>query len=229
MRSTTLAVAALFAFTFATAVHAQQDVEVEVEVEEEGGDLGDLGARPRGPQEPAIQYGAHGVYGIVAGTYAAENFKHLKNELEDDLGDPSLDFENTYGLNLRAGYRWHPNMATELEFEWLDSFELDQTASSGGVGEVWSVTANQKAFLSTGRFQLFGIFGMGAYGAADAEAAGVNTDPQGTGFGFRGGAGFNLYINEHFGLNLEGVYNWAVGSMSDLRYTSFSWGFVFNP
>jgi hypothetical protein len=94
---------------------------------------------------------------------------------------------------------------------------------------VWSLTVNQKAFLSTGRLQLFGLFGGGLYGVADAEVNGTDEEPQGEGFGMRAGAGFNYYFTEHVGLNLEAAYNFAVGGLNELHYTSFSWGVVVNP
>jgi opacity protein-like surface antigen len=229
MRPIALALATTLAVGLATVgpLHAQQDVEIEVEVEEEG-DLSDLGTRPRGPQAPAILYGAEGFYGIVAGTYGVEDFKNLKNDIEDDLAE-AVDFDNTLGFNLRGGYRWHHHLATELEWEWLDTFDLEKTSASGGVGEVWSITANQKAFLSTGRFQLFLLFGGGLYGVADAEVAGDNEEPQGQGFGMRAGTGFNYYFTEQLGLNLDVAYNFGVGGLNELRYTSFSWGLIFNP
>jgi opacity protein-like surface antigen len=233
MRSIALALAAFLVVGVSTVATAQQDVEIEgVEIEdgvevEEGGeeDLSDLGARPRGPQKPEVLYGASGFYGIIAGTYGLEDFSDLKNDAEDDLNE-NVDFDNTLGFNLRVGDRWHNNLATELELEWMDSFDLEKSDVNGGVGEVWSLTVNQKAFLSTGRFQLFGLFGGGLYGVGDAEIAGQDEEPQGEAFGLRAGAGFNFYITEKIGLNMDWVYNWGVGGLNELRYSSLSWGVI---
>jgi hypothetical protein len=74
----------------------------------------------------------------------------------------------------------------EVEFEWLDGFDLEEPEAvnrvatdnpggpfdaKGGVGEVWSFTVNQKAFLSTGKFQPFILLGLGVLGAADSQAS----------------------------------------------------------
>lgn len=231
MRSIALALATFLVFTVAAVAPARaQEVEIEEEPAEGGGDLSDLGARPKGPQAPAVRYGAEGFYAIAAGTYGVEDLKNTKKDIEGQLGGKS-ELENALGFNLRIGDRWHPNLATELEWEWIDAFGLYKPNTvGGGVGEIWSLTVNQKAFLSTGRFQLFILAGLGVGGAAEAEAAGVDQGgAQGTGLGVRAGAGFNYYINEHFGLNTDMTYNWGTGSVNDLRYSSFSWGIIFNP
>jgi hypothetical protein len=86
-----------------------QDIEIEEAPADE--DLSDLGARPRGPQAPEVLYGAEGFYGIFAGTYGAEDFSDLKNDIEDVLVDCAV-FDNTLGFNARVGDRWLHNMAT---------------------------------------------------------------------------------------------------------------------
>ncbi len=175
----------------------------------------DLGIRRPGgaSAEPEVSYGDKGVYGIVAGVVAAEDFK-------ERLGG-SVD--NSLGFDVRAGYRWHPNFATELGFEWLNEFE----GKKGGPSiEGWSLTANSKAFLSTGRFQPFGILGLGIY---SAESSGAGSSLDETEFGVRVGGGFNLFLTQSIALNGEGAYNFATGDLDDLRYTSFTWGVLIVP
>jgi len=228
MRSTVLALVALLLLGAATPVyvHAQQDVEIEEAPSDE--DLGDLGGpKKRTPEEPAKVYGNKGFYGIIAGTYAAEDFGELKEDIREEIFDKS-DFSNTLGFNLRGGYRLHPNLATELEFEWLDEFELENTsAAEASIEGVWSLTANAKGFISTGRFQPFLIAGLGYYDVGDTSDSGITSDlPDKGGFGVRAGMGFDFFITDHIALDLEGTYNFGTSDIDDLRYLSFSWGIM---
>ena len=85
----------------------------------------------------------------------------------------SLDW--AFGFNARAGYRFHPHFAVEIEYEWADAngFPVFVAVEKGGerrefnevIIEVrrpeWVVTANQKIFFTKGRTQPFVMLGMG--------------------------------------------------------------------
>ena len=262
MRSIALAMATFLVFVAATVAPARAAGPADVEIEEAPSDEGGAddimsGPKKREPAAPEIQYGAKGFYGIVAGTYGIEDLHDLTRDVEDNFKGrtcgPSnarctAEYDNALGFNLRIGDRWHPNLATEVEFEWLDGFDAKEPDNindppnsplnaDGGVGEMWSFTVNQKAFLTTGKFQPFIFLGLGALGAIDSQARDPNEPDgvanqggtQGVGFGFKAGAGFSYYFNEHFGLNTDFAYNVGTGSVNDLRFTSFSWGFILHP
>jgi hypothetical protein len=105
------------------------------------------------------------------------------------------------GVGGAVGYRLHPRLAVEGQFEWLG----DQTF--GGFFQVsrWDFTGNAKAFLATGRFQPYFVAGMGY--------ANVN------GFGsylVRAGGGLDVYITRNVGLYIEAAYMAAVtGAVPD--------------
>jgi opacity protein-like surface antigen len=232
MRSTALALVALLVFGAAIPVyvHAQADIEIEEAPSDEGMD--DLGTtRPgqkRKPEEPAKVYGTKGFYGIIAGTYAAEDLTETKQDIENEVFD-KVDFSNSLGFNIRGGYRVHPNLATELQFEWLDEFELENTAAAeASVEGVWSLTANAKGFISTGRFQPFIIVGLGYYDVGDTSQSGTTEAlPDDGAFGVRAGGGFDYFLTDNIALDLEATYNFATDQLDDLRYLSFSWGLMF--
>ena len=238
MRSIPLALAAILALVTAAAspALAQQDIEIE-EAPADDGAMDDLGVRrpgqQRAPVEPPKIYGTKGFYAILAGTYAAEDLSETKKDIEAQLPlREDVDFSNSLGFNARAGYRWHPNLAGELQFEWIDEFELENTGQAeGSVESLWSLTANAKAFLSTGRFEPFAVVGMGYYSVGDSSVEGAATEkvPDNGAFGVRGGGGIEIYLTENLALNTEATYNFGTADLDDLRYLSFSWGVLFKP
>ena len=131
MRSIALAMATFLVFVAATVAPARAAGPADVEIEEAPSDEGGAddimsGPKKREPAAPEIKYGAEGFYGIVAGTYGIEDFHDLTRDVEDNFKGrtcgPSnarctAEYDNALGFNLRIGDRWHPNLATEVEFE----------------------------------------------------------------------------------------------------------------
>src|SRR5262249_33149286 len=82
--------------------------------------------------------------------------------LEDIIG-VDIDTSSSLGFDARGGYRFHPNFAAELDFQYYSNF----TAGALGFDLVdvdgWSLTGNLKGYPLLGRFQPYGLFGLGAY------------------------------------------------------------------
>ena len=158
-------------------------------------------------------YDRRGVYVALSPSYARQNFTDttivdlvdgdVMANLRDLRGTPrfvgqdppvlvdpgfyTVDFgdieENVFGFTGRAGYRCHPNISFELQFEWLDDFDgtIVETQNSDplAVGapqtgvppdslrvldlkfESLVFTTNAKAYLLTGRYQPFLLAGVG--------------------------------------------------------------------
>jgi opacity protein-like surface antigen len=159
-------------------------------------------------------YTRQGPYAVVAGTYANDDF-HNRFGGEHD---------GSLGFNLRAGYRFLPRLAVELEFERLSEFEGD-----GGNPlnlKAWNTSVNGKTFLGTGRAQ--GYF-IGGIGAIHVESTGTDDDLEETEFGAKAGAGVEFHLNEHIALAAEARYTFATDKLDDFKYTSVSWGVTLRP
>jgi opacity protein-like surface antigen len=234
MRFTALALATLIALGVTiSAAHRAYAQEIQIEEAPADEDLGDLGSRrpgqPRKPQEPEKIWGQTGFYGVIGGTYAAEDLKNVKSQIKTQLNGDTVDFENSGGLNLRAGYRWHPHVATELEYEWVDNFQLTNTTqASAKLENIWSLTANAKAFISTGRFEPYAIFGLGYYRVGSTSERHIRVHLPDTGdFGMRAGAGIDFFIIDHLAIETEITYNFGESDLAELRYTSFTWNLMY--
>jgi opacity protein-like surface antigen len=147
-------------------------------------------------------YDRRGLYLALGPSYARENFSNyaitslVDGELQENLralrgtpikGTPTtmppgdrgiysvsvsdVD-DDTFGVMGRVGYRCHPHVSSELQFEWLDDFNgslaessLDNTNDTlrnfNLSLETLVFTANMKGHLLTGRFQPFVLGGFG--------------------------------------------------------------------
>jgi opacity protein-like surface antigen len=148
-------------------------------------------------------YGRTGFYAGLGASIAFDEF----------AGIPNDTFQAAYGFQAVGGYRFHPHVAAELEIEWDPSgFKV-----SGAEIEPLVVTANAKAFLSTGMVQPFGLIGIGLM-HVDATAGAFTVTA--TGFAARFGAGFDFYVNEHIIVTLDTSYVLPTGDVDGLNYVA---------
>jgi opacity protein-like surface antigen len=140
--------------------------------------------------------------------------------------------EATAGANLRVGYRMHPRVAAELQWEWLFPSDIPLTIQRSGTGEFvsddsafevksWVVTANLKGYvLTTGNLQPFLLLGAGIMkGEVDGrEIYGFSAD----GFSFLGrmGGGLDYYFTPHIVGTVDLSYVLPVGDLSDFPFIS---------
>jgi opacity protein-like surface antigen len=151
-----------------------------------------------------------GAYGV----YAFEAYR--------DTG--ILDFDDSFGANFRIGYRGNEWFSLEGELEWIHNFEsdflgkVDTRVLIGGV--------NAKIFPLHGRFQPYGLIGVnGMYFTMKDSPPGF--DDNATDWGFRFGAGLDIYATRHIVVGLEGSYVWGVGDVWERDYGSVGVGIAY--
>jgi opacity protein-like surface antigen len=162
----------------------------------------------------------------------------------DDVDD------DVFGFSGRVGYRCHPYISTELQFDWLDDFDGALSENPNGITNVGVAipdtarkfdleleslvfTTNMKGHLLTGRYQPFVLVGLGfmrmeskTRGASGGTIPGPT--PQGSdrtvNLAMRFGAGLDFYITEKVLANAEFSYLLPTGRLSDLDYYTFGLG-----
>jgi opacity protein-like surface antigen len=154
-------------------------------------------------------YARTGPYVGLGGLYAVELF-------DDHL---SARTGNSGGLHAQAGYRFHPNAAAELRYEWLHEFDLDP-----GQINAWDITINGKAYILTGRVQPYALIGMGYIHGQGSGGNFVQAAHPSTGFAMRFGGGIEGYITEHISMGPEFAYLLPTGSANDLDMFTVSFG-----
>lgn len=135
-------------------------------------------------------YDRPGFYVGVGGVYVIEDFSK-------DVEDVGVQRDNGGGVDVRAGYRFHPAVAAELAFDWLTP---DVDAES-----IWTVTANGKLYSTAiaGRVQPYGLIGVGVITSGRTEVIG------------RFGLGLETYITRHFLVSFEASFMKPGGSFNN--------------
>lgn len=136
-------------------------------------------------------------------------------------GAPSGLIDNSVGVNVEGGFRLHPNFAAEIDYEFVEGFNIEGTSAEI---EIWVLTVNAKAILATGQLQPYLLVGLGVMNA-DLEVDGVSVlDEEGEDFVVRFGAGLDFFISRHVGLYGEFGYVVPTDSVDNLDYLSLGIG-----
>jgi len=143
----------------------------------------------------------------------------LDDEIKDETG-VNTDTNLSPGLQARAGYRFHPLLGVEADFEWLAKFKVEGPVKIGDI-KVWSLTADAKLFLPHWRNgQVFLLAGAGVLGADFNDSLGLGTSADATGFAARFGAGVDVYITKNITVTVGASYVLPTGSVKYLDYVS---------
>jgi len=178
-----------------------------------------------------------------SGFYVGGGVTYATDLYEDEINDAlntgfDVDIDDTFGANARLGGRFFRFVALELQYEWLDTYDI-KVANAGGKSEVdtQTLTANLKLYLPIKRFQPYILGGIGfqryeidnnyfnntvRFKQDDIELAG------------RVGLGFDLYITKNVVFYAEGsaVLSDAkldipiAGSVDKLFYAGFQSGLL---
>jgi opacity protein-like surface antigen len=174
----------------------------------------------------AQSYDRTGAYVGGGFSYALENFGLGKTEqaVGDALGgnmSVGLGADGSPGVDIRGGYRLHPNIAIEGDLQYFTGFDVNidnvtyrgqQIPIPAGVDtkvgsiDALAMTVNAKGYALTGRVQPYGLLGFGFMRASfDPNIEGADSQDDAT-FALRFGAGVDFYATEHIVVNLEASY-----------------------
>jgi opacity protein-like surface antigen len=165
-------------------------------------------------------------------------------------GDPgvytfSLDDveDDVFGILGRGGYRCHPYISAELQFETLADFDggirengtpSNDTARNFDLElETLVFTTNVKGHLLTGRYQPFVLLGVGfmrmeskAYDISGGtiEGRAPQVSERTVNVALRYGAGLDFYLTKNVVVSAEGSYLMPTGKLDGLDYYQFGVG-----
>lgn len=139
-----------------------------------------------------------------------------ENEVEDALPGVSADFEDAPGFNIRAGVRLLAPLAIELQYEWLDDYDLELSFSgvSGTVNlKQQTLTANLKVYpFPIWRIQPYLLAGVG-FQHVEVNASGggglLSYADDDTVVAARGAVGLDVYLTEHIAVFGEAGVTYA--------------------
>jgi outer membrane protein W len=173
-------------------------------------------------------------------------------EIEEDV---PIQADASLGVHGRAGYRFHPRFAAEVHLEYLPGSEISADTFRWQTDFVklsaLTLTADFKAYLSTGMVQPFAIIGAGwmrtygkdtrldplqHFGSEQGNPNNPNKripmvdeiDVDDSGFVGRFGGGFDIYLTRHVSLGASASYVVPLGGSwdtdFDYNYISIDWG-----
>jgi opacity protein-like surface antigen len=156
------------------------------------------------------EYSKNGAYFGIGASYGVPLFEPT---LDNAFNGAGLDekVSNAWGLNARAGYRFHKYLAGEVEYEWLQHFGMRVGGAGLGSVRLQTITANLKAIAPYGHWQPYVLAGFGATLAKYSETSGSPLNVAPTSYSTRFGLGVDYYLTENIALNLgsEFVVNTA--------------------
>ena len=170
-----------------------------------------------------VDYAEPGVYLGIGGTWATYVF--LEDSLQAALValgyTGEIEVDDPIGFNLRAGYRWHPHFAGEVEFEYLPPADITLNGSKVDDTRAWVITANVKSYLATGRLQPFTLIGLGGGGGS------FDTGTSEAAFEARFGGGLEFYVTEDVAFVIDATYLLGTGDVAGIDYFSLGWGALY--
>lgn len=198
-------------------------------------------------------YDRPGLYLGLAGVYTQNIFdEQIEDFLSDELAtDIRVDIDDSRGINARLGYRAASWFAAELQYEWVESYDVEGSVVLGGSpvgGKLYDIgghtlTVNTKWIVPFWRIQPYLLVGAG-YSVYDVgrgvlagpvEALDNDIEIEGgsqSGFAARGGLGLDLYLSRNVVLTTEATALLTTddfdtpdeGAIDNLYYLSVSAG-----
>lgn len=143
--------------------------------------------------------------GVYVGVGASRMLNLIEDVLEDEPILDEIQFDDTWGVNTRVGYRVTSWFAVEAEYEWLDELDVSFGPLHGSLG-TQTATANFRFIGPFGRFQPYFLGGLGAVWF-DLDSPGIPLRVDDHGVAGRIGVGMDFYLTRNFLLNVgaEGV------------------------
>ncbi len=159
------------------------------------------------PAAQADDFGSNGLYlggGVALGF---ENFDTV-----------NVNFDNGTGLDFWLGLRLAKVVALEGQIQWLPG--MAPSAAPGIDTRPLVYTGNIKGYLPLGRFQPYGLFGLGGL-TTTPDRPGL---PTRTDFVTKYGAGVDLYITKNIAAVASWSYILTTGAVSGGDFNTLTFG-----
>lgn len=179
------------------------------------------------PYKVEAQAKPQGFFLGAGASYAWENFDDdelTDLEREPGISNVDVEFDDAWGFNVFAGYKFMKYLALEANYNYYDDFEVDLDARVFGNSvsadadiEIWTVTADLLLMYPVfdDRLVPYLRFG-GGYMDAEIDAGGDDDDENDLVMNL--GGGIDYFLNEIVSLGLDGKYVWGRGDLDELEY-----------
>jgi hypothetical protein len=161
----------------------------------------------------------HGRFFAGAGvSYVSEQFDD--GDLKDFPGNSSI--ENSWGLNVFAGYWWLKYLAVEGSYHWYADFDGQAASKRNFDISMWTTMLDVRVFSpSLWQDRIFPYVRVGG-GWMDVEIDAKSVDSDEGDWAYNVGLGFDVFATHQLSLGLDGTYVWGTGEVSDFNHWVFS-------
>lgn len=130
----------------------------------------------------------------------------------DDFSEDSVELDNSWGVDVKAGKRINNWFSLEAEYQYVNGFDFNIDGEKALTLKANTLTGNVKFHYPIQRFIPYAVAGIGGtwFQVEDETSIGLDFDGD-TVFAGRLGAGFDVFINK----------NWAVNANYTVVLTSF--------
>lgn len=150
-----------------------------------------------GAQEPEEDFGRRGWFVGGGLNFAIEQFDVHRAEIFSGV---PIDVSNSVGVDVRGGYRVNRWFAAEGNLQYYSGFDLEDAYDTYDWGDTQSFSffANAKGYPLAGRFQPYGLFGIGVQAASISRDyyRYYDSDTDAT-FAMKVGGGIDIYFTDH--------------------------------
>jgi hypothetical protein len=157
----------------------------------------------------AEQAGVNHYYVGIGASYAMENF--------------NSDFDDTGGINAKAGYHLHPRIDMEFDYNYLSDFE-DEDINVEYQAETYMFVVKGYFPSTTEKVKLGVLVGAGVMDV-DADSKSDEADLCG-----KVGLGLDLFATQDISFGIEGSYTFASFDdlPDDIEYFNFTAGIAYH-
>ncbi len=179
-------------------------------------------------EEGRKDYARSGPYVGLSGAFGVPLF-------EDQISGATggADFDPSWGLNARAGWRFFPFLAVEAQYEWMSGFGVTDLPLVGDADIAGhTLTGNLRFFVPVWQVHPYVLTGVGVtrYKIDLGALGSANQDR----FAGRLGGGLDMYMTEKLVVNFEASVlltandlDFDQGSITSLHYLSASVGLAY--
>ena len=177
-----------------------------------------------------------GLYISVGASYAISNFDQEVTDTEGASSDS--DFDDTWGINLKAGYHLTNWLSVELDFDYSSDFESDETLNVSGAGVETDGEVDVTTYMAVAKFTCvleplkpFIVVGGGNmdahhyYEAYEGALVVTTSDSEcETDVCAKLGLGVDFFVTKRVSVTLEGSYVWGFGDLDAIKYSNLTLG-----
>ena len=180
----------------------------------------------------------------MGGSYAFEDLD-FKYDVYGEDGDAiakggDVDFDDTWGLNLKAGYHVNNWLSVQLDFDYLSEFEGDDRLDVDGTPVDLDAELDVMTYMGVLKFTCtleplkpFIVAG-GGFMDADVDAKASVPDASGSSSESDSGAcaklglGVDYFWTQSLAIGLEGSYVWGLGDVDEIQYFIVTAGLAYH-